>query len=442
MSTSFSLVKGRKRIIEDNIKTDGDKFEVITNFDAKADRQAEIEEVEIIIPLPGRSDEDGNNSMDQKPLLVASQDPKVRSAKDEGSKFRMDMSLRAEDVELKEENYRRVPIDQFGAAMLRGMGWKGLTEEDKAHAKELEQLAPREPMLGLGAKPRPGGKNENKKVKEKNDTSDNKKNDTNHNSYRLSEGDIVLLEHGDHDYVGKRARVEATRGVPGLDRIRVSLEHTSELLELPKKNVVKIESRLLGKQQFHVGEMGKKKHAPQTQTFHGMPDGKRNNSNSKDHYEDIETETGMKYERKRARYEEKEKKKSKLKDKSKDKKEKELNERWCMTGIRVRIVSRKYGTSRDNLKAVVIDVFPHGTVSLRMDSSEVLDGVKQKHLETCLPSEGGRVKVVKGIHRGRLAKVLEIIRESEMVALQLDENEVYDADIVYLSMDAAAEFTG
>lgn len=44
------------------------------------------------------------------------------------------------------EDYERVPVEEFGAALLRGMGWKG---EKKEGAKEVKR---RQNLLGLGAK--------------------------------------------------------------------------------------------------------------------------------------------------------------------------------------------------------------------------------------------------------------------------------------------------
>ncbi len=44
------------------------------------------------------------------------------------------------------EDYERIPVDEFGAAMLRGMGWKG---EKTAKPKDVKR---RQNLLGLGAK--------------------------------------------------------------------------------------------------------------------------------------------------------------------------------------------------------------------------------------------------------------------------------------------------
>jgi len=46
------------------------------------------------------------------------------------------------------EDYERVPIEEFGAALLRGMGWDG-KEKGKSGRKEVKR---RQNLLGLGAK--------------------------------------------------------------------------------------------------------------------------------------------------------------------------------------------------------------------------------------------------------------------------------------------------
>ena len=47
------------------------------------------------------------------------------------------------------EDYERVPVEEFGAALLRGMGWKGPSVDGKTGVKEVKR---RQNLLGLGAK--------------------------------------------------------------------------------------------------------------------------------------------------------------------------------------------------------------------------------------------------------------------------------------------------
>lgn len=71
----------------------------------------------------------------------------------EEQKFEADVADRPDQPDM--DAYKRVPIDVFGAALLRGMGWKGETNaEDKESDKAVINLEKRRPaFLGLGAKP-------------------------------------------------------------------------------------------------------------------------------------------------------------------------------------------------------------------------------------------------------------------------------------------------
>lgn len=67
-------------------------------------------------------------------------------------RFHADLVHRAADVAPKDGAYERVRIEDFGAAMLRGMGWSGPTGEDQK-ASESFDVKVRHHRLGLGAQP-------------------------------------------------------------------------------------------------------------------------------------------------------------------------------------------------------------------------------------------------------------------------------------------------
>ncbi|KAJ1863862.1 hypothetical protein LPJ78_003791 [Coemansia sp. RSA 989] len=59
-------------------------------------------------------------------------------------------NLNEDDLDdVDDDAYDRVPIEEFGAAMLRGMGWKG----DDGGKSSVEDSKPRPSLLGLGATP-------------------------------------------------------------------------------------------------------------------------------------------------------------------------------------------------------------------------------------------------------------------------------------------------
>jgi hypothetical protein len=88
------------------------------------------------------------------PLLLANVAPELMKITNDDERFKVDVSLRAEDLDVHSEIYQSIPIEQFGAAMLRGMGWTGPSPEDEKD-EEKYKVVPRESRLGLGATPKP-----------------------------------------------------------------------------------------------------------------------------------------------------------------------------------------------------------------------------------------------------------------------------------------------
>ncbi|CAO3642352.1 unnamed protein product [Cunninghamella blakesleeana] len=88
---------------------------------------------------------------------------------DETEAFRNDVKDRAEDTTI--EDYEKMPVEEFGAALLRGLGWKkgeGIGRNRKnITPPTMTPIKQRESLLGLGAKPQDtdsdnGKKNHNK----------------------------------------------------------------------------------------------------------------------------------------------------------------------------------------------------------------------------------------------------------------------------------------
>ena len=75
----------------------------------------------------------------------------------EDDRFRADVASRPDVASL--DDYERIPVEDFGSAMLRGMGWKEGQAIGKAGGKAAkEQKVERRPaLLGIGAKEAPGG---------------------------------------------------------------------------------------------------------------------------------------------------------------------------------------------------------------------------------------------------------------------------------------------
>jgi G patch domain and KOW motifs-containing protein len=117
---------------------------------------------EILADLKGPADTGSNLVIDavkskgepNAPLLLANVAPELMSITNDDERFKVDVSLRAENLDVNSDIYQSIPIAEFGAAMLRGMGWAGPSPEEEKDDKKY-QVVPRESRLGLGATPKP-----------------------------------------------------------------------------------------------------------------------------------------------------------------------------------------------------------------------------------------------------------------------------------------------
>ena len=106
----------------------------------------------LTIPVTGgntlntASSSSSSNPKKSAPLLSASLAPELLGLKDDGERFKADINTRPDDMNVRSDAYKSVRIADFGAAMLRGMGWDGQMEEKK----EEEKIIPRDNRLGLG----------------------------------------------------------------------------------------------------------------------------------------------------------------------------------------------------------------------------------------------------------------------------------------------------
>ncbi|KAL8764879.1 MAG: hypothetical protein Q9209_007842 [Squamulea sp. 1 TL-2023] len=80
-----------------------------------------------------------------------------RPAMNEDDYFRSDVSSRPDSASL--DDYARVPVEDFGLGMLRGMGWKEgeVVGKRKSQVSKARVVERRPALLGIGAKEVPGG---------------------------------------------------------------------------------------------------------------------------------------------------------------------------------------------------------------------------------------------------------------------------------------------
>ena len=89
---------------------------------------------------------DGNDSEDQ-----------AEDYRNDDERYRADVAARPDVASL--EDYDRIPVEDFGSAMLRGMGWKEgqVIGKNGEKAKPQKKVERRANLLGIGAKETPGG---------------------------------------------------------------------------------------------------------------------------------------------------------------------------------------------------------------------------------------------------------------------------------------------
>jgi G patch domain/KOW motif-containing protein len=113
---------------------------------------------------------------------------------------------------------------------------------------------------------------------------------------------------------------------------------------------------------------------------------------------------------------------------------------WLTPHVRVRVVSQRLAGGAHYLKkGTVVDVLSPGVCMLQLDDGGgLLDTVPQRCLETLLPKRAGRVAVVAGRYRGQRAKMLSRDSAGGTANVQLHA----DFSMHTLPLDAIAEYVG
>ncbi|XP_054327615.1 G-patch domain and KOW motifs-containing protein isoform X2 [Pongo pygmaeus] len=338
-----------------------------------------------------------------------------------------DSEPRAETVP-EEANYEAVPVEAYGLAMLRGMGWKpgeGIGRTFNQVVKpRVNSLRPK--GLGLGANlteaqalttgpsrmPRP----DEEQDKDKEDQPQG-----------LVPGGAVVVLSGPHrglygkveglDPDNVRAMVRLAVGNRVVTVSEYCLRHVSQqefdknTLDLRQQNGTASSRKTLWNQELHIQQDNserKRKHLP-------------------DRW-DSEHAGGVK--------------KAGLQDGPAAKSEKAAprSQHWLHRDLRVRFVDNMYkGGQYYNTKMIIEDVLSPATCVCRTDEGRVLEGLREDMLETLVPkAEGDRVMVVLGPQAGRVGHLLSRDRARSRALVQLPrENQV-----VELHYDAICQYMG
>ncbi|KAK1932223.1 G-patch domain and KOW motifs-containing protein [Phytophthora citrophthora] len=147
--------------------------EILAETQAVKSQSDDPRQRDLVIPISDKreqkraelfQDDDKRPKSDQKkPILQQNVVPGLDELQDVTDKYRHDVALRPEAPDVHSDVYESVPVEAFGAALLRGMGWKGDVDPDDMGVAPQ----PRHKLLGLGATKRPKMPGEDKKKRKK-----------------------------------------------------------------------------------------------------------------------------------------------------------------------------------------------------------------------------------------------------------------------------------
>ena len=380
------------------------------------------------------------------PLMKMNQPPGLEDITDEKEKFKRDMEMRPEECTL--EDYDAVPVEDFGAAMLRGMGWtegKPIGKNQNGLAQPITYVA-RHDRLGLGAAPKPALDEppprripkQGEPVKKTDRKNLVAPTDASGRVRHVVTIDEQLVERETEEVKGG-ARVVVThgrhKGLTGKvvsfikDLVVIKLDLNGEEVKVERDDV---ENRVVYE----------RKQADKARNKERDRERERERDRERDRDRDREMEKGR--ERDRDREKGKDREKDREKDDRPSKKSKPEERPWLAPSITVRIISQSFmGGKHYTKKASVVDVvFPkdggEAECSIHLDG-KLIDRVPQSSLETVVPKVGGRVFVLRGKHRNQSGEIVKRDTAAATASVRLSGG---DDSIVTVSYDDMSEYVG
>jgi hypothetical protein len=436
-----------------------------------------IEEVgPLVIPLVGKQHDDekdeeneGSQSTKQKkgPLLSRHLSKDLINCKTDDDRFKLDIQSRPTDLHAKSTSYDNIPVESFGAALLRGMGWDGRTHAEMMKKKDGDKLNNRPFRLGLGADPKDlidaakGGNNKSQNSSS-NSATDSKKEIERR---RLKEQEKLKQQQsqrlpgmfliGDFVFsneIDRRGKVLQTQGVPGLSKIRIQVEHTGDITDVSKSSLklldnleMKLNPIVFPEQNINESKTNELPATTTTTTqFFGLknnPDhsqkavktGLADSDGNNPSFPGFATSTATNT--------------TTTADSEKTKPMKQSEKKsdrpsWIRSGIRVKMVEKMKDTDNNTSKyylqkGTILDVVSKGLAHIRFDNGGMED-VKEKYLETVLPLKGEKGMVLLGTNKGEVGTLLERDNQKESVVIQLSES----LEVMEIDMDSIAAFRG
>ncbi|XP_054464930.1 G-patch domain and KOW motifs-containing protein [Anoplopoma fimbria] len=346
------------------------------------------------------------------PLLMQN---KVPDGFEDGDRVKVD--LRPESS--TEADYESIPVEAYGIAMLKGMGWnkeEGIGRTFKQHVKPIEhQLRPR--GLGLGADrsaikdleptrhkrpPKPGEEREKEE------------------ELVMGPGGCVLVQSGAHrDLYGKIEGVDADNA-----RVVVKLAIGGRSATISQHAI-----KLVGREEYdknckdlsRLSRAHKEKEKEKEKEQQRREEKERQSNGDDAKHKSSERDRG------------KDERKRKHRDSSQDREKPPVKESrrppappsWLQRDLKVRFIDKAFKGGRYyNSKMRVEDVLSPTMCVCRTEEGRLLDDVKQGMLETIIPkSEDDSIMVVLGEHRGQVGRILQRDKNKSRAMVQLDRHE-------------------
>lgn len=322
----------------------------------------------------------------------------------------------------EEANYEAVPVEAYGLAMLRGMGWKpgqGIGRTFNQVVKpRVNSLRPK--GLGLGANLTevqalaPTGPHRLLRP-------DEQEKDKEDQPQGLAPGGAVMVLSGPHR--GLYGKVE------GLDpdnvRAMVRLAVGGRMVTVSEYCLRPVSQQEFDRNSLDLSQVSKSSPRQQNGTASSekalqdqdLPTRQEDSARKRKHIPQRQDEPIAKSEKAAPR-----------------------SQHWLHRDLRVRFVDKLHkGGHYYNTKMTIEDVLSPDTCVCRTDEGWVLEGIREDMLETLVPKvEGNRVMVVLGPLAGRLGRLLGWDRERSQALVQLwRENR-----LVELHYDAVCEYVG
>lgn len=369
------------------------------------------------------------------------------------------------------DDYDDMPVECFGQAMLRGMGWKPGMGVGKTNKKAVDpvEFIPRSSGRGLGAdgikavemlesKPkrrlRPGEKH--KVEVELPRDADGRIRHTRRVGEVLEEkeyldlkvGSKCLVVSGRHKGLYGKAvslQIDPPRVILRLAISEQNVDVAQAAIQVVPRREYEQKALSIADDDDEDAEMGQEENGRFTgerdrQSEHRRDEVHRSHHSHRSPPSDHESKSDRKHKKSKKKKKKKHHRDSASSSDDDSAVDSRRDTAWLASQLRVRLVDKRYdGGRRYNSKIVITDVLTPTTCCCRTDSGTYLDDIEQRMLETVIPKEPmAAVMVVAGRYRRQLGRLLSRDKEKYRAIVQLYP----DFETVQCTYDEICEYVG